>query len=125
MADANKTLITLENLQTYTSKVESLISAGGGGGITRDVYAFTASATGAYQTTIPDYDASKCFVDAYLNGLLLTPSSEYTVSSAGVFQTVNTVNSGGEIVIVVWRTGGGGSTPTPTQKVATPVIEVS
>ena len=123
MADANKILISLENLQTYTSKVESLIS-GAGGGISRDVYAFEASASGAYQTTIPDYDASKCFVDAYLNGLLLTPSSEYTVSSAGVFQTVNTVNSGGEIVIVVWRTGGG-STPTPMQKVATPVIEVS
>lgn len=123
MADANKTLITLENLATYTSQVRSLIS-GAGGGISRDVYAFKASASGAYQTTIPDYDASKCFVDAYLNGLLLTPSSEYTVSSAGVFQTVNTVNSGGEIVIVVWRTGGG-STPTPMQKVATPVIEVS
>lgn len=124
MAEANKTLITLENLATYTAQVKSLIS-GAGGGISRDVYAFKASASGAYQTTIPDYDASKCFVDAYLNGLLLTPSSEYTVSSAGVFQTVNTVNSGGEIVIVVWRTGGGGSTPTPTQKVATPVIEVS
>ena len=123
MADANKTLITLENLATYTSQVRSLIS-GAGGGISRDVYAFKASASGAYQTTIPDYDASKCFVDAYLTGLLLTPSSEYTVSSAGVFQTVNTVNSGGEIVIVVWRTGGG-STPTPMQKVATPVIEVS
>lgn len=125
MADANKTLITLQNLETYTDNVKSLISAGGGGGgISRDVYAFTASATGAYQTTIPDYDASKCFVDAYLNGLLLTPSAEYTVSSAGVFQTVKSVTSGGEIVIVVWRTGGG-STPTPTQKVATPVIEVS
>lgn len=124
MADANKTLISLENLQTYTALVKSLISAGGGGGISRDVYAFTASTTGAYQTTIPSYDASKCFVDAYLNGLLMTPSTEYTVSSAGVFQTVNSVTSGGEIVIVVWRTGGG-STPTPTQKVATPVIEVS
>lgn len=121
MADANKTLITLENLATYTAQVKSLIS-GAGGGISRDVYAFEASASGAYQTTIPDYDASKCFVDAYLNGLLLTPSSEYTVSSAGVFQTVNTVNSGGEIVIVVWRTGGGS---TPMQKVVTPVIEVS
>ena len=124
MADANKTLITLENLQTYTAQVRSLISGAGGGGMTRDVYAFEATNTGAYQTTIPDYDASKCFVDAYLNGLLLTPSSEYTVSTAGVFQTVNTVNTGGEIVIVVWRTGGG-STPTPMQKVATPVIEVS
>lgn len=124
MADANKTLITLDNLATYTEQVRSLIS-GAGGGISRDVYAFKASATGAYQTTIPDYDASKCFVDAYLNGLLLTPSTEYTVSSAGVFQTVNSVTSGGDVVIVVWRTGGGGSTPTPTQKVATPVIEVS
>lgn len=123
MAEANKTLITLENLATYTAQVKSLIS-GAGGGISRDVYAFTAQSSGAYQTTIPDYDASSCFVDAYLNGLLLTPSSEYTVSSAGVFQTVNTVNSGGEVVIVVWRTGGG-STPTPMQKVATPVIEVS
>lgn len=123
MADANKTLITLENLATYTAQVKSLISSAGGG-MARDVYAFEASASGAYQTTIPDYDASKCFVDAYLNGLLLTPGSEYTVSTAGVFQTVNTVNSGGEIVIVVWRTGGG-STPTPMQKVATPVIEVS
>lgn len=123
MADANKTLITLENLQTYTTQVKSLIS-GAGGGISRDVYAFTASSSGAYQTTIPDYVADTCFVDAYLNGLLLTPSAEYTVNASGVFQTVNTVNSGGEIVIVVWRTGGG-STPTPTQKVATPVIEVS
>lgn len=121
MADANKTLITLENLQTYTTQVKSLIS-GAGGSMARDVYAFEASASGAYQTTIPDYDASKCFVDAYLNGLLLTPSSEYTVSNAGVFQTVNTVNSGGEIVIVVWRTGGASA---QVQKVATPVIEVS
>ena len=39
MADANKTLITLENLQTYTTQVKSLIS-GAGGGMARDVYAF-------------------------------------------------------------------------------------
>ena len=124
MADANKTLITLENMQTYTEQVKSLISSEGGGfSISRDIYSFTASTTGAYQTTIPSYDASTCFVDAYLNGLSLIPNTEYTVSSSGVFQTVNTVNTGGVIMIVVWRTAGGGGS-TPTLKVATPVIEV-
>lgn len=122
MADANKTLINLENMQTYTEQVKSLISAGGSA-ISRDIYSFTASSTGAYQTTIPSYDASSCFVDAYLNGLSLVPNTEYTVNSSGVFQTVNTVNTGGVIMIVVWRTAGGGTTP--TLKVATPVIEVS
>lgn len=102
MASANKTLITLENMQTYTTEVKSLISSIGIE-ITRDSYAFTAYSSSVYQTTIPDYDASKCFVDAYLNGLLLTPTKEYTLSSTGVFKTVNTVNTGGEIVITVMR----------------------
>ena len=87
-----------------------------------DYYYVTASADGVQSYTIPNYVSSNV-VEGYLNGLRLEPTNEFTVSSAGVFTTVNSVTSGGRLMIVVWRFGGG-DTPTPSQKVATPEIEV-
>lgn len=102
MADANKTLITLDNLDTFTAEVKSLISSSGGGFKSVDEYAIDVSTSGVYQTTIPNYKTTD-FVEVFLNGLKMTPSKEFTVSSSGLLKTVNTVNSGGELVITVYR----------------------
>ena len=61
-----------------------------------------ASSTGTQTYTIPNY-ASTNVVEVYLNGFRLEPTNEYTITSAGVVTTVNSVNSGGRLMIVVWR----------------------
>ena len=96
------TMITLENLQEYTNRAKTEF-----GGVTRDVYSIHLTTTGQYTTTIPNY-ASTNYVDVYFNGFLLNPAgganAEYTLTSAGVFTSVNTLNTGGHLVIVCWRT---------------------
>lgn len=107
MAEANMTLVTLENLETFLTEIRNLIPSGGGGGgvssIVRETYSYTASSSAVYSATIPNYAEGSCSVDIYLNGLLLVPTTEYTITSAGVFTTVNTVNSGGVITITILR----------------------
>lgn len=93
-------IITLARLQTFYEKLKTSM---GGGQPTRTVIKQTAVSTGSQSVAIPEYSASSCFIDAYLNGFLLVPDDEYTISSSGTLTTVNTVNSGGVITIVVWR----------------------
>lgn len=93
-------IITLSRLQTFYNKLKETM---GGGAPTRTIIKQTATSSGTQSVAIPNYDASTDFVDAYLNGFLLVPTDEYTISSAGTLTTVNTVNSGGVLTIVVWR----------------------
>ena len=67
-----------------------------------DYFYATASSSGTLSCTITDY-ASTNVVEVYLNGFRLEPTNEYTVSSAGVVTTVNTVNADGRLMVVVWR----------------------
>lgn len=53
----------------------------------------TSSAAGKMSITISGY-RSDMVVFAYMNGLLLEVTTEYTVSSSGVVTTVNSMNSG-------------------------------
>lgn len=53
----------------------------------------TSSASGKMSITISGY-RSDMVVFAYMNGLLLEVTTEYTVSSSGVVTTVNSMNSG-------------------------------
>lgn len=106
MAAASNTLITLENLESFLTQVKELIPSSQAAGITsivRETYSYTASSSAQYSATIPNYVDGSCAVDIYLNGLLLVPSTEYTITTAGVFTTTNTVNSGGVLTITVLR----------------------
>lgn len=67
-----------------------------------DYYGTDVASTGVATYTIPNY-ASTNIVEVYLNGFRLELTVEYTVSSEGVVTTVNSVNSGGRLLVVVWR----------------------
>lgn len=67
-----------------------------------DYYGTDVSTTGVATYTIPNY-ASTNIVEVYLNGFRLELTTEYTISSEGVVTTVNSVNSGGRLLVVVWR----------------------
>lgn len=108
MADASNTLITLANLEAFLAEVKELIpssssSSSGVTSIVRETYSYTASSSARYSATVPNYTDGSCSVDIYLNGMLLVPSTEYTITTDGTFTTVNTVNSGGVITITLLR----------------------
>ena len=67
-----------------------------------DYYGTDVSSTGIATYTIPSY-VSTNIVEVYLNGFRLELTREYTLSSEGVVTTVNSVNSGGRLLVVVWR----------------------
>ena len=54
-----------------------------------------------FTATLPNYTGG--FVEAYINGLRLK-TSEFSVTSAGVFTLTNTLTgSGNELQVVVWK----------------------
>lgn len=67
-----------------------------------DYYGTDVSSTGVATYTIPSY-VSTNIVEVYLNGFRLELTREYTLSPEGVVTTVNSVNSGGRLLVVVWR----------------------
>lgn len=93
-------IITLPKLQRFLTNLRDSM----GGSIVRVVYNYTATSTGKQSFTIPSYN-SKMIIDVYLNGLLLVPTTEYTISSSGVVTTVNSINSGGVFTFLVTSSG--------------------
>lgn len=86
-------IITLTGLQRFLTNLQTLIG-NSHGTLTRNTYSYTATADGVQSFTIPNYTSSM-IVDVFLNGLLLVPTTEYTISSAGVITTVNSISTGG------------------------------
>lgn len=94
-------IITLPKLQRFLTNLRNSM---GSGGIVRVTYNYTATSTGVQSFTIPSYN-SKMIIDVYLNGFLLIPTTEYTISSSGVVTTVNSINSGGVFTFLVTSSG--------------------
>lgn len=93
-------IITLPKLQRFLTNLRNSM----GSSIVRVVYNYTATSTGVQSFQIPSY-STKMIVDVYLNGFLLVPTNEYTISSSGVVTTVNSINSGGVFTFLVTSSG--------------------
>lgn len=71
--------------------------------VTRTTYSESITSGTRYTKQLTGYDASKSWIDAFINGLALQ-DSEFTVSTAGLFSLVNTLTgSGNTIKIIHWK----------------------
>lgn len=78
---------------TMTQKaITDALSSGGGGSLQNWETSITSSSAGQMSITVPGY-RSDMVIFAFMNGLLLEVTTEYTVSSSGVVTTVNSMNS--------------------------------
>lgn len=107
-ANASSTYLTKATASsTYLTKTDASNTYQAKGtyarGLSVTTSTYTTTASGKVTRTVSGY-ASGCVLLVYLNGLKMIPTTEYTISSAGSFSTVNSINSGQTFEFVVIKT---------------------
>lgn len=94
-----KKLLTYAGLQRFVSKLPTPSAP------TENHYRVELTSGQTYTFTIPNYSSTNSLVEVYLNGLRLIPTTEYTLSSAGLITLTAQMSTTGNVLHVVHRKG--------------------
>lgn len=73
---ATKKYLDLAGLQYFQQKIQ----ASGSATLTESRYSYTTTSAQIVSFTIPNFSASTCTLDVYINGLYCIPTVDYTLS---------------------------------------------